>query len=218
MYYASLEFPGLKLKQDSTIIVHKDAMFFSLKMSVNLNQYRGIIGYLMSVSSLRSNLKTEQFLDSTTCVTQIKYLKTFTFFQYCCFLFYYIISVKKIQNLTRLYRCNFLLNKYTVLWLCKLKIFLSGHIETNSGPVQKNQNKSFSICHWNLNCMTAHGYAKVSRLKAYITARKMDIICLSETYLNSTIQPDNGKLEIPDTLSKCPDEIRSGGFPGQQLC
>ena len=67
------------------------------------------------------------------------------------------------------------------------------------------------------NCITAHGYAKVSRLKAYITARKMDIICLSETYLNSTIQPDNGKLEIPDTLSKCPGEIRSGGFPGQQL-
>ena len=46
----------------------------------------------------------------------------------------------------------------------------------------------------------------------------MDIICLSETYLNSNIQPDNGKLEIPDTLSKCPGEIRSGGFPGKQLC
>ena len=31
MCYASLEFPALKLKQDSTMIVHKDAMFFLLK-------------------------------------------------------------------------------------------------------------------------------------------------------------------------------------------
>ena len=33
------------------MIVHKDAMFFSLKMSVNLSQYRGIIG-LFNVSSI----------------------------------------------------------------------------------------------------------------------------------------------------------------------
>ena len=190
-------------------------MFFSLKMSVNLNQYRGIIG-LFNVSSIIM-IKFKNRASSRLyylCNTK-QVSKNINFFQYCYFLF---ISVKKIQNITRLYRCNFLLNKYTVLWLCKLKTSLSGHIETNPGKKKKNQNKSFSICHWNLNCITAHGYAKVSPLKAYITARKMDIICLSETYLNSTIQPDNGKLEIPDTLSKCPGEIRSGGFPGQQLC
>ena len=57
-----------------------------------------------------------------------------------------------------------------------------GDIESNPGPAQKNQNKLFSICHWNLNGITAHGYVKVSLLKAYITAQNMDITCLSETY------------------------------------
>ena len=43
--YISLELPALNLKQDSTMIAHKGAMFFfSLKMSVNLNQYWGTIG------------------------------------------------------------------------------------------------------------------------------------------------------------------------------
>ena len=68
-------------------------------------------------------------------------------------------------------------------------------------PIQvlrkKNQNKLFSICHSNLNSITAHGYAKVSLLKGYVTACKMVIICLSETYLDSTIQLDNDNLEIP---------------------
>ena len=47
------------------------------------------------------------------------------------------------------------------------------------------------------NSITAHGYAKVSLLKAYITALKMDVICLSETYLDSSMQLDNDNLEIP---------------------
>ena len=89
--------------------------------------------------------------------------------------------------------------------MCKLKTSLSDDIEINPGPVQKNQNKSFSICHWNLNSITAHGYAKVSLLKAYITAHKMDIICLSETYLDSTIQLDNDNLEIPGYNLVCSD-------------
>ena len=40
-------------------------------------------------------------------------------------------------------------------------------------------------------------YAKVTLLKAHILAYKIDIICLSETYLDSTIQSDNDNLEIP---------------------
>ena len=37
----------------------------------------------------------------------------------------------------------------------------------------------------------------LTQLKVYITAHKIDIICLSETYLDSTIQSDNDNLEIP---------------------
>ena len=55
----------------------------------------------------------------------------------------------------------------------QVKTSLSSDIETKPGPAQENQNKSFSICHWNLNSTTAHCYGKVSLLKAYITVHKM---------------------------------------------
>ena len=85
----------------------------------------------------------------------------------------------------------------TVLWLCNLKISLSDDIETNLGPAPKNPNKSFSICHWNLDSITAHGSAKVSLLKAYITANKINIICLLGAYFGSSVQLDNDNFEIP---------------------
>ena len=38
---------------------------------------------------------------------------------------------------------------------------------------------------------------KASLLLVYISAHKFDIICLSETYLNSETSSDDGNLEIP---------------------
>ena len=40
-------------------------------------------------------------------------------------------------------------------------------------------------------------YKKVSLLSAFISVHKLDIICLSETYLNSETSPDDDNLEIP---------------------
>ena len=40
-------------------------------------------------------------------------------------------------------------------------------------------------------------YKKVSILLAYISVHKFDIICFSETYLNSENSPDDNNLEIP---------------------
>ena len=40
-------------------------------------------------------------------------------------------------------------------------------------------------------------YKKVSLLAAFISVHKLDIICLSETYLNSETSPDDDNLEIP---------------------
>ena len=63
------------------------------------------------------------------------------------------------------------------------KLFLSGDIETNPGP-RRNLNNHFTICHWNL-------------LKAYLAIHKFDIVCLSETYLNSGFPFDDDNLDIP---------------------
>ena len=57
--------------------------------------------------------------------------------------------------------------------------------------------QSFSICHWNLNSISAHNFTKISLLTAHVLVHNFDIICLSETYLNSEISTDDKNLEIP---------------------
>ena len=57
--------------------------------------------------------------------------------------------------------------------------------------------QSFSICHLNLNSISAHNFTKISLLTAYVLVHNFDIICLSETYLNSEISTDDKNLEIP---------------------
>ena len=75
-------------------------------------------------------------------------------------------------------------------------IKLSGDIEENSGTQSKPCN-SLSICHWNLNSIPAHNFIKLCLLRAYISINKFDIICLSETYLDSSISSNDGNLEVP---------------------
>ena len=53
-----------------------------------------------------------------------------------------------------------------------------------------------SICHWNLSSISAHDYSKLLLFKAYTPVHKFDIICLSETYLQSTVPLDDYNLVI----------------------
>ena len=76
------------------------------------------------------------------------------------------------------------------------KLFLSGDIETNPG-LRRNLNNHFTICHWNLNGISARSFVKIHFLKAYLAIHKFDIVCLSETYLNSGFPFDDDNLDIP---------------------
>ena len=80
-------------------------------------------------------------------------------------------------------------------WLYKVLLLLSGDVEPNPGPKQYSIN-AFSICYWNLNSLSVHNYAKIFLLKAYIAIYRFDIICISETYLDSNTSPDDSNLEI----------------------
>ena len=66
----------------------------------------------------------------------------------------------------------------------------------NPGPEPSSCNK-FSICHWNLNSISAHNIIKLSILRAYISIHNFDILCLSATYLDSTISSNDSNLIIP---------------------
>ena len=82
------------------------------------------------------------------------------------------------------------------IWLYLIIFNRSGDIEKNPGPKPKSYQR-FSICHWHLNSITAHNFLKVSLLRAYITVHSFDVICLSETYLDSSISQDDNNLQIP---------------------
>ena len=89
----------------------------------------------------------------------------------------------------------------------------SGNIEKNPRP-KANSYQSFSICHWNLHSITAHNFLKVSLLRAYTTVHSFDVICLSETYLDSSISHDDNNLQIPGYNSYRVDHplnIKRGG-------
>ena len=62
--------------------------------------------------------------------------------------------------------------------------------------LRHNSRESFSICHWDLNSVSACSYTKVSSLKVFIAVHKFDVICLSETYLDSSNATDDENLEI----------------------
>ena len=82
-----------------------------------------------------------------------------------------------------------------VTW-CITVILLFGDTEINPGPKSRSR-ECFSICHWNLNSISAQSYTKVSLLTAYNLIHNFDIICVSETFLNSETAPNDSNLEIP---------------------
>ena len=74
------------------------------------------------------------------------------------------------------------------MWLYSLAIKHSGDIEENPGS-KPNSCKCL--------CRDAHNFIKSSLLRAYISISKIDIICFSETYLDSSISFDDVNLELP---------------------
>ena len=60
----------------------------------------------------------------------------------------------------------------------------SGDIEINPGPMKSSR---LNFCQWNLNGTAAHNFVKAPLIEAFIKANNIDIIRLSETFLDSTV-------------------------------
>ena len=71
----------------------------------------------------------------------------------------------------------------------QLILFVCGYVELNPVPKNRNSCYNFSICPWNLNSITAHNFAKLNLLQAYNAIHNFDMICLSESYLDSSVSP-----------------------------
>ena len=81
------------------------------------------------------------------------------------------------------------------IWVCSVLISLSRDTEKNRG--YPSSCDKFPICHWNLNSISAHNVMKISLLSAYISNHNFDILCLTETYLDSSISSNDNNLTIP---------------------
>ena len=85
----------------------------------------------------------------------------------------------------------------TSITLLTIFLLLCGDVELNPGPTKKRSSWfNFSICHWNLNSLTWYNFEKVNLLEAYNAVNKLDIICLSESFLDSSILTENNNLKI----------------------
>ena len=92
-------------------------------------------------------------------------------------------------------------------------LLLQGDIESNPGG-SKSKNHLPLFCHWNLNGLPAHNISKMLILKAYNAIYKYDFICLSETYLDSSIPSDHVSLELEGyklVRADHPNNVKRGG-------
>ena len=92
-------------------------------------------------------------------------------------------------------------------------IKISGGIEVNPEPKHK-EDQSLSIYHWNLNSIPAHNFQKLALLQGFISSNKVDILCLSETFLNPDISCDDNnfqQLGFDLTRADHPSNTNRGG-------
>ena len=69
-------------------------------------------------------------------------------------------------------------------------------IQLNPGPNQ-NQDQCLSTCHWHINSIPVHNSQKLDLSQGYISSNKVDILCLSDTFLNSVILCDDDNSQLP---------------------
>ena len=136
-------------------------------MMISLVQWRALVGIFNSQIS------------GTSTNNRYNIIRNFVSMLENLLLFYHYLEGAYITIITLLY--------IFVLLLCH------GDIEPNPGPKKLKKNY-LSVCHWNLNSLSAHNFLKLTQMKAYISMYKHDFICLSETYLDSST-PD-GLLKI----------------------
>ena len=150
-----------------------------------------------------------------TFLQKLKVYFSFTCIKWLIILLKISIRTKRLCNLCNLSKSLFCL--FEVLLVCwhyfeSAFIFLltltyifpllqpNGNID----PVpQKLKPKSLLVCHWNLNILTAHHFSKFTLPKLHISMYKHDFICLSETYVDSTIPCSLLNPHMHETFLQC---------------
>ena len=110
-------------------------------------------------------------------------------------------------------RLIMLLNLCFILFNYDILLLLDGDVEFNPGS-SSSPFENFSICHWSLFSLTSHNFIEKYLLLAFNSIYKFDIICLSETFLNSSYAIDSMDLNLHNYLlvrADHPLDVKRGG-------
>ena len=92
-------------------------------------------------------------------------------------------------------------------------LLLSGDVHPNPGP-KRDKDYNFSLCCWNIGSISAHNFSKLSLLSSYNSIYNYDLICLSETFLDSSFLPDDPRLSLDGynlIRADHPNDVKRGG-------
>ena len=117
------------------------------------------------------------------CFTKLLNLILVSFFSGIFLCYHKVLMIKPHLGSVTYFLITWSLFKY--IWYHSPIIILSDDIKTNSGPKHYFSSQNLKICHWDLNSLLSHMYKKVSLPSTFNSVDKLDIICLSKTYLNS---------------------------------
>ena len=175
-------------------------------MPVNLNQYQATVGVFNNRNSAQCNSYNNGYNQSFQ--NSSNFISVSVIFLCLVYLFTLIVHLKsslsyiaRTKSRTICGYLHILLHISLIFlyanhfWFFKIAVKLSGDVEENPRP-KPSFNQNFSICHWNLNSISAHNYMKLSLLRVYLSTHKFNVIGISETYLNSDTSTVDENLEI----------------------
>ena len=166
-------------------------------MGIDINLYRACIGMFNTYK-----FSTQKLISYSICF--IFLLITFMLYHF----FKTIFTISNVMHQRSFLNITFfILQSSFYLWHTSILIYLSGDIETNPGPVT-NYSQGFKICHWNLNSLPT------DHLGAYAISHNIDVICLSETFLNTSYSSNDTRLHLHDySLIRAdhPSDLKRGG-------
>ena len=58
------------------------------------------------------------------------------------------------------------------------------------------KSSAIKFCYWNLNGLAAHDFVKVPLIEAFITVNNFNILCLYDTFLDSTTPHNDENINI----------------------
>ena len=153
--------------------------FYYLK-PVHLTQYGGTVGTFNTRKSIfQPSRKTFSFLN----YVNINSFQSYSLSTFILFVFLFLGLKYNGHNISMkffvwfLFLMGFSVNAF--FWFQIFLVLLTGDVEINSGPKRTFKSR-LSICHWNLNSISAHNYVKLSLLREYLAFHKFGIICLSQ--------------------------------------